>query len=115
MDASSLSLIGLGLTVIAALLRVRHSNPPLRIQCRELCGHAERKVTVILTPDIVALLVEPPPAATPVLAVIINQFALGPQWSGLSVLMLDWTLGRFMAKTPIQAPLPFVSRSGSGW
>jgi hypothetical protein len=99
---------GIMITQLAALAVVRYLNSPLRRQLQELCGNAERadfwvafsNVTVVLTPVIFAMSVEPSSSDPPVLAVI-SQLRWGFMGLVVSVLMLGWILSRFIPRTRI--------------
>ncbi len=105
MDLSLEFACGVGTTLLTAFLVVRYLHGPLRTQLRELCGNADRaefwtafsNVTVILTPAIFAMLVDPL-AGTPALLAIITQLRWGLVGLVFSVLMLGWILGRFILK-----------------
>jgi hypothetical protein len=105
---------GLGTTLIAAVIVVRYLSGPLRTQLRELCGNAERaefwtafsNVTVILTPAIFAMLVDPSAVSgTPAFVAIISQLRWGLIGLVVAVLMLGWILGRFIPKTLVVRPI----------
>lgn len=67
MKMSLLFASGLTISLLAALAVVRYLSAPLRHQLRELCGSDERaefwtafaNVTIVLTPAIFAMLVDP--------------------------------------------------------
>jgi hypothetical protein len=97
---------GLTTTLLSAFAVVRYLNTPLRRQLQELCGNAERaefwaafsNVTVVLTPAIFAMPVEPSSGDPPLLAVI-SQLRWGFIGLVASVVMLGWILGRFIRRT----------------
>jgi hypothetical protein len=101
------------ITLLAALAVVRYLNSPLRRQLQELCGNAERadfwvafsNVTVVLTPVIFAMSVEPSSSDPPLLAVI-SQLRWGFMGLVVSVLMLGWILSRFIPRTRISRTAP---------
>ena len=105
---------GVAATFLATFGVVSYLNGPLRKQLLELCGNADRvafwaafaNVTVVLTPTIFAMSVEPDdgPRALPLLAVA-QQMKWGFVGLVLSVLMLGWILSRFIPRKPGAAVL----------
>jgi hypothetical protein len=101
---------GLAATMLVALGVVVYLNGPLRKQLLELCGNPERvafwaafaNVTVVLTPAIFAMSVEPETVAPipPALA-IAQQLKWGFVGLVVSVLTMGWILSRFIPKTPV--------------
>jgi hypothetical protein len=107
MNASLVLVSGLTVTLAASLAVVRYLNMPLRKQLQELCGNAERaefwtafsNVTVVLTPAIFAMLVDPrAEPGVPMLLAMIAQLRWGLIGLVISVLMLGWILGRFIPR-----------------
>jgi hypothetical protein len=106
--ATSLSYgCGIAITILVAFGVVAYLNRPLRKQLLELCGNAERaafwaafaNVTVVLTPAIFALSVEPVYGPSlPPLRAIAQQLQWGFVGLVLSVLTLGWILSRFIPK-----------------
>ena len=106
---------GVTLTFIVALGVVGYLNGPLRKQLLELCGNADRvafwaafaNVTVLLTPAVFAMSVEPGygPAPPPVLA-IAQQMKWGFVGLVLSIMVLGWVLGRFIPRQSVVTVLP---------
>jgi len=101
---------GVAITLLVALAIVGYLNGPLRKQLLELCGNSDRvafwaafaNVTVVLTPAIFAMSVEPGygPPIPPLLAVA-QQLKWGFVGLVLSVLTLGWILGRFIPKKSV--------------
>lgn len=98
---------GLAITLLTSFVVVCYLHRPLRTQLTELCGNADRaefwtafsNVTVMLTPAIFAMLVDPSTeAGTPALLAITTQLRWGLIGLAVSVLMLGWILGRFIPK-----------------
>ena len=121
MNASLEFACGLAITLLTAFLVVRYLHDPLRSQLNELCGSAGRaefwtafsSVTVILTPAIFAMLVDPcVGTGTPALLAIINQLRWGLIGLVVSVLMLGWILERFIPKTMVVRPAGTTPHSG---
>jgi hypothetical protein len=119
MSVSLMFACGLTTTLLSALAVVRYLNTPLPRQLQKLCGNAERaefwaafsNVTVVLTPAIFAMSVEPSPGDPPLLAVI-SQLRWGFIGLVASVLMLGWILGRFIRKEPPpRADFPVVQKA----
>lgn len=113
MNLSLLFACGLTITVFVAFIVVRYLSAPLRKQLQELCGNADRaefwtafsNVTVVLTPAIFAMLFEPSSEpGIPPLLVVINQLKWGLVGLVTSVLMLGWTLSRFLPRRPVPPP-----------
>ena len=109
MNASLVLVGGLTVTLAAALTVVRYLNGPLRKQLQELCGSEERaefwtafsNVTVVLTPAVFAMLVDPrAEPGVPILLAVITQLRWGLIGLVSSVLMLGWILGRFIPRAP---------------
>lgn len=101
---------GLATTILVALGVVGYLNGPLRKQLLELCGNAERvafwaafaNVTVVLTPAIFAMSVEPESVAPiPPLLAIAQQLKWGFVGLVMSVLTLGWILSRFLPRTSV--------------
>lgn len=123
MNVSLLFACGLILTAAVALTVVRYLHGPLKKQLQELCGNAERaefwaafsKVTVVLTPVVFSMLVEPSlePGVPPLLAVI-NRLKWGLIGLVISVLMLGWILSRFLPRTSVAPPDLIVERKVEG-
>jgi hypothetical protein len=99
--------------VLLAVAVAWYLSEPLRKQLRELCGNSERaefwtafaNVTIVLTPAIFAMLVDPPmDPGVSLLPGIISQLKWGLIGLVSSVLMLGWILGRFIPKTPPPPP-----------
>jgi hypothetical protein len=100
---------GLAITLLAAFAVVRYLSGPLRTQLKELCGNADRaqfwtafsNVTVVLTPAIFAMLVDPSAGpGIPALLAVVGQVRWGLIGLVGSVLMLGWILGRFISRMP---------------
>lgn len=110
MNVSLLFACGLTLTAVVAMGVVRYLNTPLKKQLQELCGNAERaefwtafsNVTVVLTPVVFGMLIEPSlePGVPPLFAVI-NQLRWGLIGLVISVLILGWILSRFLPRTAV--------------
>ncbi|MGC2194343.1 MAG: hypothetical protein WA628_06685 [Terriglobales bacterium] len=109
MTVSLVFACGLTITLLAAFAVVRYLSGPLRTQLQELCGSAERaefwtafsNVTVVLTPAILAMLVDLPAGpGVPPLRAVVGQVRWGLIGLVGSVLMLGWILGRFLPRTP---------------
>jgi hypothetical protein len=109
MNASLVLVSGLAVTLAAALTVVRYLHEPLRKQLQELCGNAERaefwtafsNVTVVLTPSIFAIVVDPKAEpGIPLLLAVIAQLRWGLIGLLSSILMLGWILGRFIPRVP---------------
>ena len=109
MNASLVLVSGLAVTLAAALTVVRYLHEPLRKQLQELCGNAERaefwtafsNVTVLLTPAIFAIVVDPKTEpGVPLLLAVIAQLRWGLIGLLSSILMLGWILGRFIPRVP---------------
>jgi hypothetical protein len=109
MNASLVLVSGLAVTLAAALTVVRYLHEPLRKQLQELCGNAERaefwtafsNVTVVLTPSIFAIVVDPKAEpGIPLLLAVIAQLRWGLTGLLSSILMLGWILGRFIPRVP---------------
>ena len=104
---------GVRTTVLLALGVAWYLSEPLRKQLRELCGNAERaefwtafaNVTVVLTPAICAMLVDPrTDPGVPIFLSIVSQVKWGLIGLVSSILMLGWILGRFIPRTPLPPP-----------
>ncbi len=109
MNASLVLVSGLAVTLAAALTVVRYLHEPLRKQLQELRGNAERaefwtafsNVTVVLTPSIFAIMVDPKAEpGVPLLLAVIAQLRWGLIGLLSSILMLGWILGRFIPRVP---------------
>ena len=106
---------GVALTFLVAIGVVAYLNGPLRKQLLELCGNADRvafwaalaNVTVVLTPAIFAMSVDPGygPPPPPVLA-IAQQMKWGFVGLVLSILVLGWILSRFIPRKSVVTVLP---------
>jgi hypothetical protein len=114
---------GLTITVLAATVVVRCLSGPLRRQLHEICGNTERaefwtvfsNVTVILTPAIFAMLVDPTSQGdAPPLPAVISQLRWGLIGLVGSVLMLGWILGRFIPRTQGLATVQAARRNAEG-
>jgi hypothetical protein len=112
---------GLTTTLLSALVVVRYLHTPLRRQLQELCGNAERaefwaafsNLTVVLTPAIFAMSLEPSSGDPPFVAGI-SQLRWGFIGLGASLLMLGWILGRFIRKEPPpRAAFPAVQKGSA--
>jgi hypothetical protein len=106
---------GVSLTFLVALGIVGYLNGPLRKQLLELCGNADRvafwaafaNVTVVLTPAIFAMSVEPGDgAAQPPVLAIAQQMKWGFVGLVFSILLLGWILSRFIPRKPLVSGLP---------
>jgi hypothetical protein len=114
---------GVALTFAVALGVVGYLNGPLRKQLLELCGNADRvafwaafaNVTVVLTPAIFAMSVEPGygPAPPPMFA-IAQQVKWGFVGLVLSILVLGWILSRFIPRRSVVTVLPQAGLSPAG-
>lgn len=113
---------GLAITVAIAFVVARYLATPLRQQLQELCGNAERaafwtsfsNVMLVLTPVVFAMLVDPMAnACDPPLMGVISYTKWGLIGLATSVLILGWTLSRFIPRTPPAQPhVPAVPRPG---
>ena len=112
MNVSLVFSCGLAATVLVALLVVFYLKSPLQKQLQELCGNPERaefwtafaNVTVVLTPAIFAMSVDPSSSsAVPPLLAVVSQMKWGFIGLVTSVLMMGWILGRFIRKFQITA------------
>jgi hypothetical protein len=122
MSVSLVFSCGLAATVLVALVVVSYLNSPLRKQLHELCGSAERaefwtafaNVTVVLTPAIFAMSVDPSSGrSVPPLLVVIGQVKWGFVGLVSSVLTMGWILGRFIRKFEMSAlPVPLHKKVG---
>lgn len=99
--------LGLILTMAAAALVVAYLRRPLERLLAELCGNQERAafwtafsaVTVGLVPVIFALSHEPDDARVPMLLQVAEQLKWGLIGMVVSVLVLGWTVGRFIPRS----------------
>lgn len=122
MNVSLVFSCGLAATLLVALVVVSYLNSPLQKQLQELCGSAEgaefwtafANVTVVLTPAIFAMSVDPSSGpVVPPLLIVIGQVRWGFVGLVSSVLMMGWILGRFIRKFQISAtPMPLHTKVG---
>jgi hypothetical protein len=121
MTASIVLATGLIITLLTAFSVVRYLSEPLRAQLSELCGNAGRaefwtvfsNVALVLTSSIFALLVEPSTEANvPVVLAVSNQLKWGLIGLVLTVLVLGWTLSRFIPRSLVGGNPPNSSRTG---
>ena len=98
--------LGLGLTMAIAAMVVAYLRRTLERLFTELCGNRERAafwtafaaISVGLVPLIFALSCEPAIPKVPVLLQIANQLKSGLVGMVASVLVLGWTVGRFIPR-----------------
>jgi hypothetical protein len=121
MKISLIFACGLAITVAIAFVVARYLTTPLRQQLQELCGNAERaafwtsfsNVMLVLTPVVFAMLVDPMANAfDPPLMGVISYTKWGLIGLATSVLILGWTLGRFIPRTTAHPHLPAVPKPG---
>ena len=107
MSTSLLFGIGLLCTLAVSTAVVAYLRRPLQKQLTELCGNSDRAefwtafsaITVGLVPLIFVLGYEPPAGpAFPALLAVAEQVKWGLIGMVLSVLILGWVLGRFIAR-----------------
>ena len=110
-------------TLLAALGVVRYPSNPLRTQLSELCGNRGRaefwtvfsNPALVLTSCIFAMPVEPSTEPSiPVVRAVSNQLKWGLIGLGSTVLILGWTLSRFIPRAPVGGNLPITRNSGGG-
>jgi hypothetical protein len=119
MSASSLFLVGIGITLLMSLTTVIYLMNPLRKILAELCGTRERadfwlafsNVTLMLSPLIFAASCTPDPRGN-----LVIEIATQLKWAFIGLLtalmITGWVISRFIPRQPGRSTRVVAQQSG---